>query len=138
LLWQQSNADANLYQRVEKAGWIVEHPAGQFSIMQWTGGTERFGCGDYPSIALPMQGTVVGFVHTHPYRVGETITDCALGPVHDYEGAPSDEDRATSIHLGAVLGKSGPLPGYIIDKDGYYRYDGRMNTATPRRQRCGY
>jgi hypothetical protein len=36
------------------------------------------------------------------------------------------------------LGLGGPLPGYIIDKDGYYRYDGHSNTAAPRRARCGY
>jgi hypothetical protein len=140
LLWQQSNPDANLYQRAEKAGWIVESPTGRFSIIQWTGGTERFGCGDYTSLTVPPkeQGTVVGFVHTHPYRVDETITDCGLRGVDTYRGEPSDADRQTSVDLGAILGRPGPLPGYIIDKDGYYRYDGKTNTATPRRQRCGY
>lgn len=136
-LWAQSNPDANLYQRVEKAGWIVEYPAGQFSIMQFTG-TERFGCGDYRNVPMPAQGTVVGFVHTHPYAVGENIADCSMRSVQTYDGTPSDVDRKSSVALGNHFGLGRPLPGYIIDKDGYYRYDGQGNTATPRRVRCGY
>jgi len=136
-LWAQSNPDANLYSRVEKAGWIVEYPAGQFSIMQFTG-TERFGCGDYRNVPMPAQGTVVGFVHTHPYQVGENIVDCSLRSVQTYDGTPSDVDRKTSVALGNHFGLGRPLPGYIIDKDGYYRYDGQGNTAAPRRARCGY
>jgi hypothetical protein len=137
-LWQQSNPDDHLWNRAEKAGWIVEYPAGQFSIVQWSGGTERFGCGDYPALALPTQGTVVGFVHTHPYAVGEAITDCDLASVQTYDGTPSDFDRKAGEILGATLGRQAPLPGYIIDKDGYYRFDGQLNKATPRRARCGY
>lgn len=82
---------------------------------------------------------MVGFVHTHPYHVGETIVDCDLrGPLQDYTGAPSDEDRVASKLLGNVFGRSDPLPGYIIDKDGYYRFEGSRYTATPRLARCGY
>lgn len=136
-LWVQSNPDANLYQRVEKAGWIVEGSPGQYSIVQWTGGTENFACGDYTP-TRPSQGTVVGFVHTHPYLVGEGITDCKFASVQTYDGTPSDYDRSASVQLGQWLGRSAPLPGYIIDKDGYYRYDGNSNTATPRLPRCGY
>jgi hypothetical protein len=138
LLWQQSNPDANMWQRKEKAGWIVEYPAGQFSVLAWTGGTESFACGDYPAQSGPSQGKIVGFVHTHPYSVGEAIANCQLTQVTHYKGVPSGEDRKTSIRLGAALGMSAPLPGYIIDKDGYYRFQGSTNTATPRRQRCGY
>lgn len=136
-LWNQSNPDANLYQRVEKAGWIVEYPVGQFSIMQFTG-TERFGCGDYRNIPLPARGKVVGFVHTHPYEVGEMIVDCNLRNLQAYDGTPSEVDRKSSVALGNYFGLGRPLTGYTIDKDGYYRYDGQSNTATPRRQRCGY
>jgi hypothetical protein len=136
-LWTQSNADASLNNRVEKAGWIVEYPVGQFSIVQFTG-TEQFGCGDYKNVPLPAQGTVVGFVHTHPYWVGEAIVDCNLRNFQEYDGTPSEVDRATSDALGNFFGLGRPLPGYIIDKDGYYRYDGQGNTATPRRPRCGY
>jgi hypothetical protein len=137
-LWAQSNPDANLAQRAEKAGWIVEYPAGQFSVVQWSGGTESFGCGDYTSLTVPSQGTVVGFVHTHPYQVDETILDCKMTNVQDYTGAPSEEDRIASKILGNFLGRSDPLPGYIIDKDGYYRFQGSTYTATPRLPRCGY
>lgn len=136
-LWIQSNPDANLYQRTEKAGWIVEYPAGQYSIMQFTG-TERFGCGEYRNVPFPSQGRIVGIVHTHPYEVGEFIADCNLRNVQTYDGTPSEVDRKTAEELGRLLGLGGPLPGYIIDKDGYYRYDGWSNTATPRRPRCGY
>jgi hypothetical protein len=80
----------------------------------------------------------VGFVHTHPYQVGENIVDCSLRSVQTYDGTPSDVDRKTSVALGNHFGLGRPLPGYIIDKDGYYRYDGQGNTATPRRARCGY
>ena len=113
------------------------YPAGQFSVVPWTGGTESFSCGDYPAQPAP-QGTIVGFVHTHPYSVGEAVTDCGMNQTMYYKGVPSGADRKTSIRLGAALGTSGPLPGYIIDRDGYYRFQGSTNTATPRRQRCGY
>ncbi|HEU0298782.1 MAG TPA: hypothetical protein VFR37_04990 [Longimicrobium sp.] len=136
-LWARSNPDANLAQRRETAGWIVEYPAGQFSIVPITTTSASFGCADF-TVQFPTTGTVVGFVHTHPYQVDETIIDCDLTSVQDYTGAPSDEDRVASKLLGNALGRSDPLPGYIIDKDGYYRFEGTRYTATPRLPRCGY
>jgi hypothetical protein len=136
-LWAQSNPDANLAQRRETAGWVVEYPAGQFSIVPITTTSSSFGCADF-IVQFPTTGTVVGFVHTHPYQVDETIIDCDLTSVQDYTGAPSDEDRVASQLLGSALGRTEPLPGYIIDKDGYYRFEGSRYTATPRLPRCGY
>lgn len=136
-LWAASNPDAPLYQRRETAGWIVEYPAGQFSIVPISTTSSSFGCAEI-DVQFPATGTIVGFVHTHPYQVDETIVDCELTNVQDYTGAPSDEDRVASGLLGNALGRAEPLPGYIIDKDGYYRFEGSRYTATPRLPRCGY
>lgn len=135
-LWARSNPDANLAQRREAAGYIVQTAAG-FAIVPITTTSAGFGCVEFTA-NFPATGTVVGFVHTHPYQVDETIIDCDLTTVQAYTGAPSDADRRASSLLGSLLGRSGPLPGYIIDKDGYYRFDGAGNTATPRIPRCGY
>jgi hypothetical protein len=70
--------------------------------------------------------------------VDETIVDCGFTNVQDYTGAPSEADRKASLALGTYFGRQGGLPGYIIDKDGYYRFEGSQNTATPRLPRCGY
>jgi hypothetical protein len=135
-LWARSNPDANLAQRRETAGWIVQTASG-FSIAPITTTSSSFGCAAFTA-NFPTSGTVVGFVHTHPYQVDETIVDCDLTTVQSYTGAPSDADRRASAALGSLLGRSDPLPGYIIDKDGYYRFVGTSNTATPRLPRCGY
>ena len=135
-LWAQSNPDANLAQRRETAGWIVQTAAG-YSIASITTSSANFGCAEF-TVQFPTYGTVVGFVHTHPYQVDETVSDCDLRSVQDYTGAPSDEDRVASKLLGNALGRTEPLPGYIIDKAGYYRFEGSRYTATPRLPRCGY
>ncbi len=136
-LWMRSNPDANLAQRRETAGWIVEHPAGQFIIVPIATMSSNFGCADF-MVQVPAHGTIVGFVHTHPYQLDETIVDCEFTNVGDYTGAPSNADRTASEMLGNLLGRSDPLPGYIIDKDGYFRFQGTRYTATPRLPRCGY
>jgi hypothetical protein len=135
-LWARSNPDANLAQRRETAGWIVQTTTG-YSIVPITTTSASFGCADFV-VRPPTTGTVVGFVHTHPYEVGETIIDCNMTNVQDYTGAPSNEDRTASSALGSYFGQPGGLPGYIIDKDGYYRFVGSTYTATPRLPRCGY
>jgi hypothetical protein len=135
-LWSRSNPDANLYQRRETAGWIVQTAAG-YSIVPITTTSTSFGCADLV-VQPPTNGTVVAFVHTHPYQIGETIVDCEMTNVQYYSGGPSDEDRIASKVLGNVFGLPDPLPGYFIDKDGYYRFDGSRYTAAPRLPRCGY
>lgn len=135
-LWAQSNPDANLAQRRETAGWIVQTAAG-YSIVPIATASASFGCAEF-DVQPPAKGTVVGFVHTHPYQVDETIIDCEMTSVQDYTGTPSDQDRATSLALGSYFGQPAGLPGYIIDKDGYYRFEGSRYTATPRLPRCGY
>jgi hypothetical protein len=135
-LWAQSNPDANLWQRVEKAGWIVRTATG-YSVIPITTTTATFGCAEFVA-QRPANGAVVGFVHTHPYQVDEAIIDCDLRSVQDYTGAPSDADRIASKMLGNLFGHPGGLPGYIIDKDGYYRFTGSQTTADPRLPRCGY
>jgi hypothetical protein len=135
-LWARSSPDANLAQRRETAGWIVQTSSG-YSIVPISTTSSSFGCADFV-VQPPTNGTIVGFVHTHPYEVGETIVDCEMVSIQDYSGAPSDEDRITSKLLGNAFGLSDALPGYIIDKDGYYRFVGSRYTAAPRLPRCGY
>lgn len=130
-LWRQSNASApNLAERRERGGWIVSTASGYAVVPFQT--LETSFCGlegweDYPSV-----GTVVAFVHTHPYKVGEVIVDCEFTNVHEYEGIASKAD----IEMSIALGGGTLLPGYILDADGIRKF----GTTQPDESydRCGY
>jgi hypothetical protein len=138
-LWGKSNSNDNLFARKEQAGWIVRTATG-YRIHDWNFNAEyRGNCGDsfdvsttYPPEGM---GAIVGFVHTHPYDVGENILDCN-GNIVTYDGTPSDADRTSSYDLGRILGRSGPLKGYILDKNGIRTFEG-ANTLDSI-SRCGY
>jgi hypothetical protein len=135
-LWEASNADDKLLLRREQAGWIVQDTAGNLRVEQWSTSSTNFGCATI-DVFLPTSGTVIGWVHTHPYAVDESIRNCEFQSVR-YTGVPSNADRTAGQQLGAFAGLSQALPGYVIDKDGSYRFSGGQNTATPRGPRCGY
>ena len=135
-LWARSNPDANLGDRKETAGWIVQTSTG-YDVVPITTTSASFGCAEF-IIQPPAGATVVGFVHTHPYQVDETILDCDLRGITGYTGEASDADRDASELMGNYFGRPGGLPGYIIDKDGYFRFESSSQTATPRLKRCGY
>lgn len=131
-LWKQSNPTANLAQRKEQGGWIVRTASG-YSVVQFQIPQTNF-CSIDGTEALPKIGEIVGFVHTHPYRVGETIVNCAF-QIIPYKGKPSDDDLLMSASLGQHLGRTEPLPGYIIDGDGIRQFaQGKPTTSY---ERCG-
>lgn len=136
-LWEDSNADDNLAKRNEVGAWIVQTESG-YKLEPW--GVKFPACGG--DIELQIPENVVGFVHTHPYASGELVYTCdesgRISGFTEYPGTPSDIDRATAEALGEALGRDGPLPGYIIDKDGIVRFEGLDETADAKSKRCGY
>jgi hypothetical protein len=135
-LWAASNADANLAQRVERGGWIVRTPSGSFQVEEWTNMSGNY-CGMSGSPPPPYSGTIVGFIHTHPYSVGEDVVNCEWQIVK-YEGKPSSADRATSAQLGPQFGYGTGLPGYILDKNGIVKFVGWTEVVDQRHNRCGF
>jgi hypothetical protein len=85
---------------------------------------------------------VVGFIHTHPYSVGEIVLVCdASGNVtgaRPYDGTPSEPDRQTSVALGLALGRGEPLAGIILDANGIRVFKGEGTEVIADVPRCGY
>lgn len=138
-LWQTSNPTANIAHRVEQIGWIVKTATGH-RIQQFA--TGNF-CGWEGETPYPEEGpdAIVGFIHTHPYAVGETIIGCGVDggvTVETYQGVPSDPDRAASIRLGQILGRSEPLAGLILDANGIRTFKGNDPEMNGTLARCGY
>lgn len=83
----------------------------------------------------------MGFIHTHPYTVGETIiacnTDGSTG-VTEYKGEPSDPDRHASVALGQRLGIPVGLAGIILDANGIRLFKGFDFDVDGDWERCGY
>ena len=139
-LMKASNPDAVLFSRAETGGWVVRTSTG-FRIDQWPV-TASFCGGDF-TVAHPAEGpgAIVGFIHTHPYSVGENVIACGSDgqtSIQTYQGLPSDVDRNTSVSLGTALGRAGPLPGIIIDKSGIREYAGWDLAKDEPHARCGY
>jgi hypothetical protein len=139
-LWADSNPSANLAQRTEQIGWIVQGPNGYY-VYQWpiSGTWAGFcnGVGDVTSYYPPEgPGAIVGFVHTHPYAIHENVLNCE-GQIVEYLGHESDADRSASVQLGQILGRSGPLTGWMIDKDQITAFEGLWQPAG-KWSRCGY
>lgn len=134
-MWELSYPDKNLAQRVERGGWIVQTPTG-YKVQPWQTATVSF-CGIDGNVPLPTDGGAVGFIHTHPYRVGETVVNCKL-PLQDYRGDASDTDRDMSLVLGQVFNQPEGLPGYIMDANGITVFKGEQRASDDRIRRCGY
>jgi hypothetical protein len=138
-LWQASNAGADLGQRREAYGWIVKTATGYRIDML---GTTTF-CGGNLDFPYPPEGpdAIAGFIHTHPYSVGEAIVACDTSgslSYSEYQGEPSTIDRNTSIALGESLGRTQPLAGLVLDANGIRLFvgnDANMNLSI---DRCGY
>lgn len=116
-MWQASNPSADLAGRTEQFGWIVRTATG-FRIQVIASGSF---CGWDGEAAHPAEGAdaIAGFIHTHPYAVGETILTCGpdgnVSGSRVYDGTASDVDRNTSVGLGQALNRGEPLSGVILD-----------------------
>jgi hypothetical protein len=137
VLWTASNPDAGLVQRSERGGWIVRTSTG-FRVEAWTGVSLGY-CGMEGEVPYPAEGpgAIVGYVHTHPYMLEEDVLNCE-NQVVTYHGTPSDPERANSYNLGRDLGWPGPLPGYILDKNGIRTFQGWNTALDGSAPRCGY
>jgi hypothetical protein len=87
-------------------------------------------------VDFPAGGTVVGFVHTHAYAVGENVLNCSWQIV-PYQGKASSADIKMGLTLGNQLGLGGaPLPGYVIHGNGIHEF--AKESPTQDFSRCGY
>lgn len=138
-LWRASNTNASLHERKEAFGWIVKTSSGYRIDFVATGTACSFD-GD---VRYPAEGpdAIAGFIHTHPYYVGETIYACdAAGriTVTEYEGIASDWDRVQSVELGQTLGRDRPLTGIVLDGNGISVFQGTDTSIDRKVPRCGY
>lgn len=131
-VWATSNADGHLLQRKEQGGWIIREN-GQLRVETWNLPSDY--CGIHGEPVPPSSGTVVGWVHTHPYAPGEMILTCE-GVPYEYPGGPSGPDRSTSTALGQMVGFPGALPGYILDKGGITFFVGAEPLLDKELDRC--
>lgn len=145
-LWTASNPSASIGERREKAGWIVRDAQGVVRVREW----------NLPSTVCGMDGTppeppegwasIIGFVHTHPYKVGEPIPVCGsnmnqVTGFNTYLGVESDADKETSKIFGQEIpwsGRPAPLPGIYLDNDAVQKFVGSDSNQHQGAQRCGY
>lgn len=145
-LWAQSNYDPNAphSQRREHGGWITSNGAGGFRFEPFPSAWERTPCAiKFPSSVTPPPN-LVGWVHTHPYKNGDVMTECdkmslpgGLQRPFTYRGDPSfDDDEMTR-----TLRQNGfpNVRGYIMDADKITWYTGDDTpTTVGNYPRCGY
>jgi hypothetical protein len=127
-LWAASNYDPTVpqSQRSERAGWLVQDGLGYRLV-------EIVNAAFYPcgvDIHETPPAGAVGVVHTHPWKIGETVTTCASGAVL-YTGTPSGDDQATLRQFGFTT-------GYILDANGIGRFSASGGETVLRENRCGY
>lgn len=131
-LWNASYPNEPMMLRREMGGWIVRTSDGRYEIVLWK--IQGTVCGIDGNVGpMPTWGTVVAFIHTHPYRYGESVPVCdqygnPTTTMVPYSSIPSNEDLKMSATLG--------LPGYILDGDWV-----STHTATKGKtfaKRCGY
>lgn len=142
-MWEASNYGTGgtpLGDRKEQYGWIVKTETG-YRVHHIGSGNA---CGaDFNPVA-PQEGydSVVGFVHTHPYALGEAVFTCGadgrITGVTEYGGTPSSFDRNASIQLGNLLGRGDPLAGLILDADGIRTFKGHDQSMDGNLGRCAY
>jgi hypothetical protein len=142
-LWEASNYGAGstpLGERKEQYGWIVKTETG-YRVHHIGAGNA---CGADFNPVPPQEGydAVVGFIHTHPYAISETIFSCGadgkISGFGQYEGKPSPFDRDASIQLGTFLGRGDPLAGLILDADGIRTFKGNDQSMDANVGRCAY
>lgn len=140
-LWEASNASATaLGARTEQYGWIVQTATG-YRVHRLGAGNV---CGADWTFAEPPEGwdAIVGFIHTHPYSLGELVPVCDeqmhIVDALPYTGVPSSFDLRASVQLGEILHRTEPLGGIILDAAGIRAFKGEDTSAQVSVARCGY
>jgi hypothetical protein len=143
-IWQQSNYGLPHPQRREQGGWITSDGFGGLQFTPFPSSWAREPC----RIGFPAQVTpppnVVAWVHTHPYRNGELLTECQQQQLPNgarvpftYRGDPSwdDDDITRSLRQAGYA----HVRGYIIDEDKITWFTGDDTpTSVGSYSRCGY
>jgi len=136
-VWTQSGAerDTIVANHAEYMYGIYRNPDASLFVDAVSG--TGFPCGiDPQQIIVPLTlGTAVliGTIHPHPFKWGQVYPASCGGMAgqqyhtsnaQQWNGRASDEDWKTSKTLSAAAGRS--VPGFIIDYDGIYKYDGSV------------
>ncbi len=142
-IWEASNADAPALERRERGRWIVRGANGDLAFVDIGG--QSMECGINTG---PMPTNAVGFVHTHPFGIGENNVGCALQELIDdgipmamvdmmrsgqialttdkiYTGGPSGFDRDALGAIRTQMRTQGDMSepiGVMIDKNGVHRF----------------
>jgi len=153
-IWNDSNFDADEFDRREQGGWIIENPQnGNIEFEPFPSDWNRTACRiDIPNEFTMPAGTVA-MVHSHPYSTNEKMIECVNAPLwmqekfpdkveevaKKYKNLPSQND----IDLLEDFASQGIIiDGYIIDNDGITQYDSQSTLNNPQtmttEDRCGY
>jgi hypothetical protein len=155
-LWRKSGVDQPQAQRMEHAAWIIRNADGTHSVQQITSYYAQGPCSVNHNMNAPPGA--VGWIHTHPFRTGETMQACGalkrevspgqwvdwIGPNGQplyprYNNQPSQPDREVIKSVNVIRKQQGQpgLQAYMIDNEGITRYGangGKDQSFT----RCGY
>jgi len=157
-IWNDSNFDADEFDRREQGGWIIENPqTGNIEFEPFPSDWNRTACRiDIPNEFTMPAGTVA-MVHSHPYSTNEKMFACLAnnelltpetiltfkdqleGAAELYQNKPSQND----IDLLEGFASQGiSIDGYIIDNEGITKYNDQSNRNDPQtmesNERCGF
>jgi hypothetical protein len=138
---QRSNPDAQMKDRREQGGFLVNHGDGTFGIVpfppEWSSDPCKINVPD--NITSP-PGTVA-LVHTHPYSYHEPLTSCPYQSLPNGTKMPQNYNGDTSVDddetMAALVARYPGLVGIVLDKDHLIVYDGDTS-HTQYIPRCGY
>ncbi len=132
-VWRASMADVDsiVANHAEYMWGVYRLPDGSIIAQQATfAGTP---CGVDPAVPLTVGGTaiLVATIHPHPFMVGQVYPPSCGSMAGDkynpgqnsalFGGHVSTDDWQAGLDLAQAAGR--PIPGYVIDYDGIYRYD---------------
>lgn len=138
-LWEFSNTDLPIAQRVEQGGFITQDPAsGDYGFVFVDGaGITKTACGIDGNFQAPVN--TIAYVHTHPFFNGEdTRPVCGSEGEASYTSSHSFYDL-TALQIFAAQTGNNFIKGYVLDGNNIITYDittqpglGTINS------RCGY
>jgi hypothetical protein len=139
--WAASGLSLSQEQRREQGGWIFADPSGGYMVVPFAAELERTPC----SIELPVTppAGALGYIHTHPFRVGELVTvpgclptlNGKVYPVRFLSGSSDADDQVQSGYKAQGYN----LRAYVIDANTIIQYDGSGIPQNERTYgRCGY
>jgi hypothetical protein len=145
LIWDQSNADAEMLSRREVGGFVVRDPLLGYTFQAFPASWSATSCSISPTPGFTPPVNAVAWVHTHPYQNGESMTGCPpdrivvggtlINVYTRYMNDPSGDDGVVAQRWG--------IPGYVLDKERITRFVGSAQSAekyviTSRINRCAY